>query len=186
MPALRAALRAWLADHPDLDRASLLRLVTALWKTPVHELRAFGIELLRAKSALLESADLDLLEDLLRRSGSWAYVDTLAVHLVGPLVERDPRLLEYLDRWVADPDFWLRRSALLALLLPLRHGKGDWRRFVRYADALLAEKEFFIRKAIGWVLREVAKQHPDRVRKFLAERQGRVSGATRREAERWL
>ena len=50
----------------------------------------------------------------------------------------------------------------------------------------LHEREFFIRKAIGWVLREVAKKHPDRVRAFLREREGRVSGVTRREAERYL
>lgn len=186
IPGLRAAVRAWLAEHPDLDRARLLRLVEALWATRLHELRVFGIELLRGRASFLGSEDIDLLEDLLRRSGSWAYVDSIAVHLVGPLVERDPALHDDLDRWVKDESFWIRRSALLALLLPLRRGEGDWARFMRYADALIEEKEFFIRKAIGWVLREVAKKHPERVRKFLRDRQGRVSGVTRREAERYL
>lgn len=185
-PGLRAAVRNWLAEHPDLNRARLLRLVEALWGTRLHELRVFGIELLRARFSFLRSEDIDLLEDLLRRSGTWAYVDSIAVHLVGPLVERDPALSDDLDRWVKDKDFWIRRSALLALLLPLRRGEGDWPRFVRYADALIEEKEFFIRKAIGWVLREVAKKHPERVRKFLRDREGRVSGVTRREAERYI
>jgi len=183
---LRAAARDWLREHPETDHDPLVGLVEALWARPVHELRSFGIELLQARRALLRSEDLDLLEDLLRRSRSWAYVDTIAIQIVGPLVERDPRLNARLDRWVKDPDFWIRRSALLALLLPLRRGEGDWPRFVRYADALLPEKEFFIRKAIGWVLREVAKRHPERVRAFLREREGRVSGVTRREAERYL
>ncbi|HSU83497.1 MAG TPA: DNA alkylation repair protein, partial [Thermoanaerobaculia bacterium] len=183
---LRAAARDWLREHPETDHDPLVGLVEALWARPVHELRSFGIELLQARRALLRSEDLDLLEDLLRRSRSWAYVDTIAIQIVGPLVERDPRLNARLDRWVEDPDFWIRRSALLALLLPLRRGEGDWPRFVRYADALLPEKEFFIRKAIGWVLREVAKRHPERVRAFLREREGRVSGVTRREAERYL
>jgi alkylated DNA nucleotide flippase Atl1/3-methyladenine DNA glycosylase AlkD len=185
-PPLRAAARDWLREHPETDHDALVGLVGALWAKPVHELRAFGVELLQARRELLQSADLDLLEDLLRRSRSWAYVDTLAIQIVGPLVERDPRLNARLDRWVKDPDFWIRRSALLALLLPLRRGEGDWPRFVRYADALLREKEFFIRKAIGWVLREVSKKHPDRVRAFLREREGRVSGVTRREAEKYL
>jgi O-6-methylguanine DNA methyltransferase len=185
-PPLRAAARDWLRGHPELDHDGLVRLAAALWERPVHELRAFAVELLLARRALLESGDLDLLEDLLRRSRSWAYVDTIAIQIVGPLVERDSKLNARLDRWVKDPDFWIRRSALLALLLPLRRGAGDWPRFVRYADALLHEKEFFIRKAIGWVLREVAKKHPDRVRAFLDEREGTVSGVTRREAERYL
>ncbi|HEY9422405.1 MAG TPA: DNA alkylation repair protein [Thermoanaerobaculia bacterium] len=186
MPGLRSAARAWLKEHPELDRPGLLGLVEALWATRVHELRAFGIELLTARKALLLSEDIGFLEDLLRRSGSWAYVDTIAVHLVGFLVERDARLNARLDRWVKDEDFWIRRSALLALLLPLRRGDGDWPRFIRYADALLHEKEFFIRKAIGWVLREVSKKHPDRVRSFLDERKGKVSGVTLREAEKYL
>ncbi len=186
VPKLRTAVREWLAERPDLDRPGLLQLVTALWATRVHELRFFGIELLQALASLLRSEDADLLEDLLRRSNSWAYVDAIAPSLMGTLVERDPRLNRRLDRWAKDDNFWLRRSALLALLLPLRRGAGDWPRFVRYADAMLEEKEFFIRKAIGWVLREVSKKHPERVRKFLEERRGRVSGVTRREAERYL
>jgi alkylated DNA nucleotide flippase Atl1/3-methyladenine DNA glycosylase AlkD len=185
-PPLRAAAKEWLRAHPDLDHPAFLALVEALWKPPVHELRSFGIELLVAKRGLLESGDLDLLEDLLRRSRSWAYVDALAASVVGPLVERDPRLNARLDRWAKDPDFWIRRSALLALLPPLRRGEGDWPRFARYADAMLHEKEFFIRKAIGWVLREVSKKHPGRVRAFLREREGKVSGVTRREAEKYL
>ncbi len=185
-PDLRTAVGAWLEGHPALDRAALLALVHALWERPVHELRAAGLELLAARRRALRSEDLDLLEDLLRRSGTWAYVDAIAVHLVGPLIEADPRETSRLDRWVKDESFWLRRSALLALLLPLRRGEGDWPRFVRYADLLLEEKEFFIRKALGWVLREVAKKRPELVRQFLQEREGRVSGVTRREAERWL
>jgi O-6-methylguanine DNA methyltransferase len=185
-PPLRNAARAWLREHPDLDRSALAGLAGALWAKPVHELRAFGIEILQGRRELLESGDMDFLEDLLRRSRTWAYVDTIAIQIVGPLVERDPRLNRRLDRWVEDEDFWIRRSALLALLLPLRRGQGDWDRFVRYADALLPEKEFFIRKAIGWVLREVSKKHPERVRAFLRERAGRVSGVARREAERYL
>jgi 3-methyladenine DNA glycosylase AlkD len=110
----------------------------------------------------------------------------IAIHLVGPLVAADRKLNTRLDRWVHDRDFWIRRSALLALLLPLRRGKGDWRRFVRYADLLLDETEFFIRKAIGWVLREVSAQHPERVSAFLDERRGRVSGVTLREAVKYL
>jgi 3-methyladenine DNA glycosylase AlkD len=185
-PDLRKAARAWLSDHPDLGRADLLDLVRSLWETPVHELRAFAIELLTFRRKDLRSEDLDLLEHLLRRAGSWAYVDTIAIQLAGPLVEADPKLTRCLDRWVKDPNFWIRRSAVLALLLPLRRGEGDWARFVRSADLLLEEKEFFIRKALGWVLREVAKKRPELVRQFLREREGRVSGVTRREAERYL
>jgi alkylated DNA nucleotide flippase Atl1/3-methyladenine DNA glycosylase AlkD len=185
-PDLRRAVRGWLKERPPLERAELRRLAAALWDTPVHELRAFAIEVLLARRDLLESADIDLLESFLRRSRTWAYVDVIAIHLAGPLVARDRKLNARLDRWVRDRDFWIRRSAVLALLLPLRDGGGDWSRFVRYADTLLEETEFFIRKALGWVLREVAKKNPGRVRSFLEERAGRVSGVTMREAVKYL
>jgi 3-methyladenine DNA glycosylase AlkD len=63
---------------------------------------------------------------------------------------------------------------------------GDFERFGRYADAMLSEREFFIRKAIGWVLRETAKQRPDRVYEWLLRRAGRASGVTVREAVKYL
>jgi 3-methyladenine DNA glycosylase AlkD len=68
------------------------------------------------------------------------------------------------------------------LLVPLRRGAGDSERFGRYADAMLDEREPFIGKAIGWVLRDTAKRRPDRVFAWLLPRVGRASGVTRREA----
>jgi 3-methyladenine DNA glycosylase AlkD len=171
-----------LKAHPELDRRRLVALSRAFWKEPVHEARAIVVLLLEARATLLAPADAGFLEDLLRRSKSWAYVDALATHVVGPLVERHPRLGRTLDRWARDGDFWIRRSALLALLLPLRRGAGDWERFSRYAESMLDEKEFFIRKAIGWVLREHAKRRPERVTAFVKTHRRRMSGVTLREA----
>jgi 3-methyladenine DNA glycosylase AlkD len=71
---------------------------------------------------------------------------------------------------------------MLALLIPLRRGGGDFDRFARYADAMLEEKEFFIRKAIGWVLRDTARRRPDLVAAWLGPRIHRASGVTVREA----
>jgi 3-methyladenine DNA glycosylase AlkD len=98
------------------------------------------------------------------------------------LAERYPELGTVLDRWAGDPDFWLRRSAMLALLIPLRQGRGDFERFGRYADAMLDEREFFIRKAIGWVLRDTARRRPDLVYEWLLPRAARASGVSIREA----
>ena len=185
-PVMRRLVKAWLKEHPDLDRESLLRLVRGLWRRRLHELRACGVLLLQERVWTLEDEDLELLEWMLRRSKTWAYVDAIAVHVAGPLVERSPGLARTLDRWASDEDFWVRRSAMLALLKPLRRGEGDWDRFVRFADSMLEEAEFFIRKAIGWVLREVAKKKPDRVHQFVSARIDRMSGVTLREAVKYL
>ncbi len=188
-PTLRRAAREWLADHPGLQRGQLTALAAALWRRQEHEPRAFAIELLMARQALLLPADLRLLETLLRRSGTWAYVDPLAIHVLGPLAERHPALDAQLDQWAADADFWIRRGALLAPLRPLARadaGMAAWRRWTRRADAMLGEREFFIRKALGWVLREVGKRHPRRVADYLGKRLDRVAPLTLREAVKYL
>ena len=75
---------------------------------------------------------------------------------------------------------------MLALLRPLRRGHGDFTRFARYADVMLEEREFFIRKAIGWILRETAKKRPDLVYGWLLPRCAVASGVTVREAVKYL
>jgi 3-methyladenine DNA glycosylase AlkD len=141
----------------------------------------------RRANALLGQRDAVLIEQFLRTSGTWALVDILAADVMGSLVARFPELLTTLDRWASDDDFWIRRSALLALLGPLRSGDpAQFERFARYADAMLAEREFFIRKAIGWVLRETGKRQPDLVAAWLLPRAATASGVTVREAVKWL
>ncbi len=186
MPAIRRVAREALRGRPGLTRADLLELAAALWAKGVHEHRRCSVELLEARVDLLEPGDLGALEGWIRAAGTWALVDDLAASVAGALVERFPASAGVLDRWAEDPDFWVRRSALLALLSPLRRGDGDFARFGRYADAMLGEKEFFIRKAIGWVLRETGKRRPERVRGWLLPRARRASGLTVREAIRHL
>ena len=161
-------------------------MVHALWRRRIFELRAAAVEILRARVAVLQASDLAATERLIRDSQTWALVDFLAIDVAGGLLVRFPPLGVELDRWSRDADFWVRRASLLALLLPLRRGAGDFARFSRYADAMLEEREFFIRKAIGWVLREVAKKRPALVAGWLAPRTTRVSGVTLREAVRYV
>lgn len=181
MPAIRSAVRT-VIGRDGLTHDDLIALVRDLWELPVHERRAAAIEALEAYGAVLRADDIDLLERMLRASRTWALVDGLAASVVGPLVEHEPSLGATLDRWAADEDFWIRRSALLALLLALRRGEGDFDRFGRYADSMLGEKEFFVRKAIGWVLRDTGRKRPDLVYAWLLPRAAGASGVTVREA----
>lgn len=186
VPAMRKAVTTACAAQAPLTRSTLLDTVRALWEVPVHERRAAAVELLVRRVGALHSDDLGLIETLLRASRTWALVDVLSVHVAGPLVTRFGALGATLDRWATDPDFWVRRAAMLTLLVPLRKGGGDFDRFGRYADAMLDEKEFFIRKAIGWVLRETARKRPALVADWVLPRARRASGLTFREATRTL
>ena len=182
VPAIRAVARGVARRHPELGHDELVALVEALWAEPVHELRMACVELLDLHVDRLGPDDVALVERLLRTSRTWALVDGLAASVMGRLVERHPELGAVLDRWAADEDMWLRRSALLALLVPLRRGDGDFARFGRYADAMLEERDPFIRKAIGWVLRDTGRKRPELVHAWLLPRAARASGVTIREA----
>ena len=182
VPGIRSVAAAIRRQHPDLRHRELVELIQVLWANPVHEHRMVAVELLRAYVTSWGPVDLDLLERLLRESKTWALVDGLAEHVVGAVVANHPEAAATLDRWADDEDFWLRRSAMLALLGPLRRGEGDFVRFSRYADAMLEEREFFIRKAIGWILRDTGRRRPDLVFEWLLPRASRASGVTIREA----
>jgi 3-methyladenine DNA glycosylase AlkD len=182
---IRREVKAFAKDHQDLAHAAFVALVEALWAKPVHERRMAAVFLLEAYPELVTPSDLPLLERLVREAKTWALVDGIAGDVLGELLVRHPRAAAKLDRWAKDSDFWVRRSALLAQIKPLREG-ASFHRFGRYADAMLDEKEFFIRKAIGWVLREAGKTRPDDVYEWLAPRADRASGVTMREAVKYL
>lgn len=183
VPAIRSAVR----DGPrDLDRDGALAWARELWREPVHEPRTAAIEVLRWYARRLLPADLALVEAWVREAHGWAYVDPLAGDIAGPVALRHPEAWPRIDGWATDEDFWVRRSALLTLLPGIRRGGLDRERFERYATPMLAEKEFFIRKAIGWVLRETAKKDPGYVTAWTRSHLDQMSGVTFREAVRRL
>ena len=182
LPVVRSVAKSVAVHYPELSHDDLILLVEELWSVFAHERRMAAVELLKICRDRLQPDDISVLEQMLRESRTWALVDALAISVVGQLVEVYSDLVTTLDRWVTDDDFWMRRSALLALLPALRRGAGDFDRFSRYADSMLQEQEFFIRKAIGWVLRETARKRPVMVYEWLLPRAQSASGVTVREA----
>ena len=144
-----------------------------------------AVEVLRLALPQLRADDLATVEQLIRESRTWALVDALAVKVAGTS-RCATRGVAGIDGWAADADFWVRRSALLALLRGIRAGQPDLARFTRYAGPMLAEREFFIRKAIGWVLREISKRYPAWVASWTQRHPPEMSGVTFREAVRRL
>jgi 3-methyladenine DNA glycosylase AlkD len=175
-----------LASELALDHDQLVELATALWSKPVFERRLAAIMFLQRFPRFVSAADLPFLERIVRESRTWALVDYVAVDVLGRLVESDPDgVSPIMEAWATDDDFWVRRASLLAELRPIRRG-ADPDRFLRRAEPMLEEREFFIRKAIGWVLRETGRRRPDAVAAWVAARTHRASGVTMREAVKYL
>ncbi|MFN8019676.1 MAG: DNA alkylation repair protein [Acidimicrobiales bacterium] len=183
VPEVRAIVKAALTTRSRPDHDLVVGVADQLWRAPVHERRLAACQVLALHVVVLSPDDLVLVERLLREARTWALVDVLAPDVVGPLAVAHPEATgAVLDRWNRDADFWLRRASMLALLRPLRAGGGDWERFCRYADACWTEPEFFVRKAIGWILRDTGRRRPDMVFEWLLPRAAIASGVTIREA----
>ena len=187
VPATRAVAKAALPVRARPGHDVVVAVAEELWSEPVFERRLAASFVLEQHVAELGVGDLALVERLLREAKTWALVDNLAPNVAGPIFEASPAAAgAVLDRWNVDDDFWLRRASVLALLRPLRAGGGDWGRFCRYADELWEEKEFFVRKALGWVLRDTSRKRPDMVFAWLLPRAATASGVTIREAVKYL
>jgi 3-methyladenine DNA glycosylase AlkD len=187
MPVLRRITQQLLREHP-LALPQRLALVEELWRQPVHELRRAAVHVLERSSDELDTSHLTLIYRLLGQARTWALVDPLATAVTGSILARQPAARRVLDHWITSDDFWIRRAALLAQLGPLREDPGPetFDAFATYADRVLDEREFFIRKAIGWVLREVGRRNPTVVVAWLKPRTHRASGVTMREAVKYL
>jgi 3-methyladenine DNA glycosylase AlkD len=197
---LKSDLRFMGADQPAIRRvgtalarrvqaghdAALGEVVEALWTHKVHELRSVAIAVLEQRHVALTSRDLPLLERMLRESRTWAYVDWISMKVLAPMLLRERRLRQRLPRWATDGDFWIRRAALLTVSPAVKRGDAPFSVFAVLAVPMLGEREFFIRKAIGWVLREVSKQNPAAVAAFLRAHRADVAGLTLREGAKYL
>lgn len=190
IPVVRAVCKDFVAETKragqPLDHDRLVAAVDALFASDFHELRSAGIGLLERCRAALSLRDLPWLVSLVRASPGWAHVDWLATKVAGPLLQDTPKMAATLRAWANDENFWVRRTAILSQTVALRTGGGDFELFESIAVPMLKEREFFIRKAIGWVLRDTAKVQPGLVRGFIERHESAMSGLTLREASRGL
>lgn len=189
VPAVRKIVKAVRKGHPALPRDEVVALSQQLWGDRVHECRLAAALMLSAYVDRLPATDVDLLEELIRDAGTWALVDVLAGDVAGHLLLAHPEVEAAFRRWGGDDDMWVRRAGILGFLVPLRDPRCHDRYFgvlTDIADSVLGDPRFFVRKALGWVLREVGKQQPDDVFGWLAPRVPRVSGVTLREAVKYL
>jgi 3-methyladenine DNA glycosylase AlkD len=186
-PQLRSLWRVVWPPRPPVGRDEALALQEPLWASGCFEEATTAIYVLSRAVKQLGPEDLPLLHALTRRCAGWGHLDFLALEVLGPLaLLRGEALYQPVMAWLDDEWLWTRRAAILIHCVPARRG----RLAVAYAwpslAARLHEKEFFIRKAIGWTLRECGKHYPQEVLEFVLAHRSGMAGLTFREATRNL
>lgn len=146
----------------------LEKTVLQLWDQPERELQYFAMELLAASKKMWVATDMKWIEKLVIAKSWWDTVDFLASNVAGPWFKKFPGKKEKISaRWNASENMWLQR---MSILFQLKYKSETDRKILRnYILPLMESKEFFIRKAIGWALREYAKTDPKFVIKQVKE-----------------
>ncbi|MDL9979738.1 DNA alkylation repair protein [Microbacterium candidum] len=183
VPDARRIARSRATAHGIRDAASALPVARVLWDDATHrEERYAAMALLALRGVEGDPGIVPTLEHMVRTGRWWDFTDELA-HRFPPLLESDPaRTGALLRTWSTDADLWIRRVAIIAQL-----GRKDAVDRVLLEDVMapnLDDADFFIRKAIGWALRELARVDPDWVRAYVASHE--LSPVSRREALKHL
>lgn len=184
-PAVAAVWREVVRSRPAPDEADVLTAARGLWDLDEREHQYAGMKLLRRYVRRLSTEALPAVAWCLTTKAWWDTVDDLAQNVVGPLVLADrERLRPVLDRWVAGDDRWLARTAILHQ--NTYKAATDQQQLFTYCLLRAGDTDFFVRKAIGWALRQHARTDPDAVAAFVDDHVADLSTLSVREATKHL
>ena len=183
-PARVALSRDAVAGLTKPTQHDLVAVAQSCWDREEREYQYFAIWYLRRFVKQLDAEFIDTARFVITTRSWWDTVDDLAQNIVGPIVRADRRQAAVMDEWIDDDNFWLARTAILHQ----NRGKSDTdtERLFRYCDRRATDSEFFIRKAIGWALREYSKTDADAVRRYIKAHDAELSGLSKREGLKWL
>jgi 3-methyladenine DNA glycosylase AlkD len=187
-PQLRQVCRAVFAARPLANFDEWHDSALALWREARYReerYAAIGLTGDRRYRSYQRLDALPLYEEMIVTGAWWDYVDDLASHRIGPLLALHPDPLRAtMLAWSRDANLWKRRTAILSQL-SFKTSTDEELLFACIAPNM-GEKDFFIRKAIGWALREYSKTQPDTVRRYVREHETELSPLSRREALKYM
>jgi 3-methyladenine DNA glycosylase AlkD len=182
-PERSVLLKRLLAEHILPDRVTYTATVLELWRAAEFREERYAAIALSGHRAYRRWQDPELVpmyEEMIVGGAWWDYVDELAIRRIGPILRADRgRVTPIMLSWAADGDLWRRRTAIICQIGAKEDTDTDL--LTRTVEPAIAEPEFFLRKGIGWALREYAKTAPDWVRSFVDDHPA-LSGLSRREA----
>jgi 3-methyladenine DNA glycosylase AlkD len=186
-PARRMLNRRLFAEYPLPDRTSLTQAVRTLWaEAEFREERYLALDLTGHHDYVRwqDSNLIPLYDELLVSGAWWDFVDEIAIRRIGPILRAEPDVLTpQLRNWARDADRWHRRTSVICQV-GSKSGT-DTELLTHTIEATIDDPDFFLRKGIGWALREYAKTNPGWVRQFADTHPG-LSGLSRREALKHL
>jgi len=184
-PERMKILRRLLKEFAPVSRDVYEDLVTTLWDLPHREEKYLAQGVAVGFRDFIVPDSLPLYRRFIVEGAWWDFVDETATHMVRPLVIGYPvDVWPMVDTWIDHDDMWLRRAAIICQVGAKERTDPD--RLFSFCAARAHETEFFIRKAIGWALREYARTDPAAVARFVEDHRGELSGLSFREATKHI
>lgn len=185
VPEVRRIVKAAAKAFPPSSPEELRNAVMTLWReADAREERYAAIDLTGLRMVRDDLLMMPVYEEIIRTGSWWDLVDGVSHRICVLLSAHRDAMTPVLLDWAVDGDMWIRRAAITAQLGA--KSATDTALLARVITANLADKEFFIRKAIGWALREYSKTDPEWVKAFVEENAGALSPLSSREATRLL
>jgi 3-methyladenine DNA glycosylase AlkD len=183
-PQSREIQRRLFAAHPLPDFETWRETALELWRDArfrEERYAAIGLTGAPAFDRFQTLATLSMYEEMIVSGAWWDYVDGIAADRLGPLLERYPAAMKRrMRQWSRCADLWKRRAAILC---QLRFKEAtDLELLYDCIQPNLGDREFFMRKAIGWALRQYAWTDPAEIARYVRARAGALSPLSRREA----
>lgn len=161
------------------EKGKIFDIVLFLWNLPQREYQYLALELFQKHTKSISESDINKIEQLIVNKSWWDSVDGIAAWICGAYFNLYPQQITPItSKWMKSGNMWLQRSVLL---FQLKY-KADTNTvfLAKWIMELADHKDFFIRKAIGWILREYSKTNPEWVKAFVSNNE--LSGLSQREA----
>ncbi|MGD9897554.1 MAG: DNA alkylation repair protein [Calditrichaceae bacterium] len=167
-------------------RDDLLEFFRQLWTLESFETRSIAVFAMINHIDFLVSDDFHLFYPVFRKCDGWALTDYLATGVLGEFLWKYNSYSKNVDVWKSDDCLWVRRAGILRFISQARHESLWSKEMENIFSFHLKEENFFIRKAIGWTLREWAKNQPTKVMEYVEKNKTLMSGLTYREATKHI
>ncbi len=182
-PIRRKIQRPFMLKANLPSKNNLSTIIKSLWLKSEREYQYFAQELTEKYAKQFDKKDIELFEFMIIHKSWWDTIDFIAVKLVGVYLKIYPEQIKpYIEKWLNSNNIWLQRTAILFQLN--YKNELDTELLTYIINSLVGSNEFFINKAIGWILRQYSKTNPDWVINFVAQNQ--LSKLSRYEALRLI
>jgi len=179
-PLRQTIMREWWREQSIKNEYDLKFFISSLWKLDKREFQYVALDFGKRFKRLFTPESIPFIRECVTTKSWWDTVDTVASHFTGAVVYQYPKTGKVMDKWIDDENMWIRRAAILHQLNFKERTNGD--RVFRYCEKRMHKSEFFIRKAIGWALRQYSYVDGNAVFQIVKDNKSELSTLSKTEA----